>query len=220
MNRPFLRGGLLLLLGLVLGWAIASAVLFVWPPRHTLPHADAAIVLAGGRGPRLQRGLALVRQGVAPVLVVSDGWAPTWPEANRLCAGRSAPVPVVCFHPVPYRTYGEGYLLSEEGMRWNWNHYLPDAATGLDPLASPLLAPDLRGLPPALVIVAECDPLADESEAYARSSDETAKPAAAATDMAGAATPWDGRQCERSEQRGPRGGGFSRARGNHGFPYV
>ena len=41
------------------------------------------------------------------MLVVSDGWSATWPEANRLCAGRHAPVPVVCFHPVPYRTYGE-----------------------------------------------------------------------------------------------------------------
>ena len=121
MNRRFLRGGLLLLVGLVLGWAIASAVLFVWPPRHTLPHADATIVLAGGRGPRLQRGLALVRQGVAPVLVVSDGWSPTWPEANRLCAGRQAPVPVFCFHPVPYRTYGEARAFAQLAKKRGWN---------------------------------------------------------------------------------------------------
>jgi uncharacterized SAM-binding protein YcdF (DUF218 family) len=120
VNRRFVRGGLLLLLGLVLGWAIASAVLFVWPPRHTLPHADAALVLAGGRGPRLQRGLDLVRQGVAPVLVVSDGWSPTWPEANRLCAGRQAPVPVVCFHPVPYRTYGEARAFAQLAKKRGW----------------------------------------------------------------------------------------------------
>ena len=78
------------------------------------------------------------------------------------------PVTHHAFDTPSYRQYGDGYLLTAEGMRWNWNHYLPDAAAGLDPLASPLLAPDLRSLPPALVIVAECDPLCDESEAYAR----------------------------------------------------
>ena len=78
------------------------------------------------------------------------------------------PVTHHAFDTRSYREYGQGYLLTLEGMRWNWNHYLADAAAGRDPLASPLLAPDLRGLPPALVIVAECDPLCDESEAYAR----------------------------------------------------
>ncbi len=77
------------------------------------------------------------------------------------------PVTQHAFDTPSYREYGQGYLLTLEGMQWNWNHYLPDAAAGRDPLASPLLAPDLRGLPPALVIVAECDPLCDESEAYA-----------------------------------------------------
>ena len=78
------------------------------------------------------------------------------------------PVTHHAFDTPSYDAYADGYLLTRDGMRWNWNHYLPDAAAGLDPLASPLLAPDLRGLPPALVIVAECDPLCDESEAYAR----------------------------------------------------
>ena len=78
------------------------------------------------------------------------------------------PVTHHAFDTASYRDYGTGYLLTTEGMRWNWSHYLPDAAAGRDPLASPLLAPDLRGLPPALVIVAECDPLCDETLAYAR----------------------------------------------------
>jgi len=77
------------------------------------------------------------------------------------------PVAHHAFDTPSYRDYAEGHLLTREGMRWNWNHYLPDATAGLDPLASPLLASDLRDLPPALVITAECDPLCDEAEAYA-----------------------------------------------------
>jgi acetyl esterase/lipase len=60
-----------------------------------------------------------------------------------------------------------GYVLTREGMRWFWNHYLADSRQGLEPHASPLRAPSLAGLPSALVITAECDPLRDEGEAYA-----------------------------------------------------
>ncbi|MGE5272936.1 MAG: YdcF family protein [Verrucomicrobiota bacterium] len=119
-TRRRLRPVLLVVGGLVLGWAIAAAVLFVWPPRSNAGHADAAVVLAGGRGPRLAEGLTLVRKGVAPLLVVSDGWSPTWPEANRLCAGRSAPVPVVCFHPDPYSTRGEAEGFARLAARRGW----------------------------------------------------------------------------------------------------
>jgi acetyl esterase len=65
---------------------------------------------------------------------------------------------------------GSGYLLTNAGMRWFWDHYLGDrgADAGDDPLASPLCAPDLSGLPPAVVLTAEFDPLRDEGEAYAR----------------------------------------------------
>jgi acetyl esterase len=61
---------------------------------------------------------------------------------------------------------GEGYLLTETATRWFWEQYLggtdPD-----DPFACPARAADLAGLPPALVITAEYDPLRDEGETYA-----------------------------------------------------
>ncbi|HEX2480577.1 MAG TPA: alpha/beta hydrolase, partial [Methylomirabilota bacterium] len=60
-----------------------------------------------------------------------------------------------------------GYVLTREGMRWFWDHYLVRESQGREPHASPLRAPSLAGLPSALVITAECDPLRDEGEAYA-----------------------------------------------------
>ena len=64
------------------------------------------------------------------------------------------------------RENGEGYLLEAPTLEWFWNCYLGDADPET-PLASPLYAPDLSGLPSALVITAEFDPLRDEGEAYA-----------------------------------------------------
>ncbi len=53
-------------------------------------------------------------------------------------------------------------------MEWFWNHYLAKPEDGRNPYASPLHAADLSGLPPAMVVTAQFDPLRDEGRAYAK----------------------------------------------------
>jgi acetyl esterase len=76
-----------------------------------------------------------------------------------------------------YRDKADGYYLTAAGMRWYWDHYL-GGADGLRPDASPLRAAFVGGLPPALVITAEHDPLRDEGEAYAARLQAAGVPAA------------------------------------------
>ncbi len=77
------------------------------------------------------------------------------------------PVTDHAFGTDSYTENAEGYMLTLPMMEWFWNHYLADPDQGNDPLASPLRAGSLLGLPPATVITAEFDPLRDEGEAYA-----------------------------------------------------
>jgi uncharacterized SAM-binding protein YcdF (DUF218 family) len=114
-----LRLALLLAAGaLVVTFVVASSVLFVWPSQDSPRHADAVVVLAGSKR-RLGEGLKLMRAGVARVLVISDGNAPAWPQANRLCAGH-ATFRVICFHPSPYSTQGEAEQVARLGRRYRW----------------------------------------------------------------------------------------------------
>jgi acetyl esterase len=62
---------------------------------------------------------------------------------------------------------GSGYLLTRESIAYYRGHYIGEPAQYSDWRASPLLAPSLAGLPPALVLTAGYDPLRDEGRQYA-----------------------------------------------------
>ena len=66
------------------------------------------------------------------------------------------------------REKATGWGLDAATVRFFNSQWVPDQARWPDPGVSPLFAPDLSGLPGALVVSAEHDPLRDESEAYAR----------------------------------------------------
>jgi acetyl esterase len=74
------------------------------------------------------------------------------------------------FETQSYRDFDTGRFLPRAFMQFGWDIYAPDEKTRSNPYAVPMRASagQLRGLPPALVITAENDPLRDEGEAYAR----------------------------------------------------
>ncbi|MEU8759142.1 alpha/beta hydrolase [Streptomyces sp. NPDC048659] len=111
------------------------------------------LVLAGdSSGGNLAAAVALrARDLGGPPLA---GQLLVYPALDHRLAGASA------------ETYAEGFFHTREHMRWYWEQY---AGPGGDPAAaSPALAPDLTGLPPALLVLADCDVLRDEGLAYAR----------------------------------------------------
>ena len=95
--------------------------------------------------------------------------------ARETAAEDGAPVFQALIYPVcdlsrkrrSYSLFSEGFFLTEQKMDWYRDHYLADPLSAADPRVSPVLAPDLSGLPPAYVAVAGFDPLRDEALEYA-----------------------------------------------------
>jgi acetyl esterase len=79
------------------------------------------------------------------------------------------PVTNASFDTGSYQQFATHYWLTRQGMQWYWDQYTTDPAARAQITASPLRASlaDLAGLPPAMIIVGEADPLRDEGEAYA-----------------------------------------------------
>ncbi len=72
--------------------------------------------------------------------------------------------------------FGEDHFLTEASMDWFVAQFFARPEDVRNPHASPAFLEDLHGLPPALVITAECDPLRDEGEAYARRMQDAGVP--------------------------------------------
>jgi acetyl esterase len=127
----------------------------VWAAQHAAElNGDASRLAVGGdsAGGNLAAAVALMaRDRQTPALAFQ---LLIYPVTDRNFATAS------------YTDNAEGYLLSKASMEWYWDHYLSDPSDALNPYAAPLQAKDFSGLPPALVITAEYDPLCDEGEAY------------------------------------------------------
>jgi uncharacterized SAM-binding protein YcdF (DUF218 family) len=114
------RIALAVLLVLVIALFAATARWIVWPHTDPAPkRADAVAVLGGGGDERLDEGLRLVRKGVAPVLLISDGERQGWTRANELCDGGTE-FQVVCFEPKPGRTQGEARVVARLADERGW----------------------------------------------------------------------------------------------------
>lgn len=73
--------------------------------------------------------------------------------------------------------FAQGFFLTGDDIAWFQKNYLEGTGASLaDPRISPLLSPDLSGLPPALVVTAAFDPLRDEGEEYARALQKAGVP--------------------------------------------
>ncbi|MDP6346178.1 MAG: alpha/beta hydrolase [Alphaproteobacteria bacterium] len=90
-------------------------------------------------------------------------------------AGGPTPVFQVLVYPATggapetasHHAFAEGLLLTRANILWFYAQYIGEGTDPTDPRFAPLLAGDLAGLPPALLIVAGYDPLRDEGIAYA-----------------------------------------------------
>lgn len=71
------------------------------------------------------------------------------------------------FDTLSYHENGEGYFLTRADCIWFWGNLLGPSGGQHVRYAVPMAEPDLSGLPPAVVITAEFDPLRDDGEMYA-----------------------------------------------------
>jgi uncharacterized SAM-binding protein YcdF (DUF218 family) len=104
------------ILVLLIVFCALSARLFVFPAIGMPARVDAIVVL-GGSGDRLDRGLRLAADDRAPYLVLSTGlpWIPP-----GICAQHAGPATVICLRPDPDTTRGEAEGVARLAKRYGW----------------------------------------------------------------------------------------------------
>ncbi|MET9214796.1 MULTISPECIES: alpha/beta hydrolase [unclassified Nocardia] len=119
--------------------------------------------------------------GIDPDRVAVGGDSAGGNLAAALCLhrreeGSTLPVAQVLAYPAvddrftgaSWSDFADAPLLGAADAQWFWEQYVGAGHPGGDPLAAPMRARSLRGLPPALVVTAEVDPIRDDAEAYAQ----------------------------------------------------
>ncbi|POX42910.1 esterase [Streptomyces sp. Ru73] len=157
------------------GWAVLSPE-YRLAPEHPYPAAleDSLDTLA-----RLRESGS--DWGIDPGMIAVGGDSAGGNLAAALCLhlrdhGRPLPVSQVLVYPAvddrfatpSWTRFADAPLLTAADARWLWEQYIGPGRQGdVDEYAAPMKAASLRGLPPALVLTAEVDPLRDDAEAYA-----------------------------------------------------
>ncbi|MFF2166668.1 alpha/beta hydrolase [Streptomyces sp. NPDC058175] len=157
------------------GWLVLSLE-YRLAPEHPYPAAleDSLDTLAWLRRSALDAG-------IDPDIIAVGGDSAGGNLAAALCLhlrNRGLPLPAsqVLVYPAvddrfctpSWTRFADAPLLTAADARWFWEQYIgPDRQGGVDQYAAPMKAASLRGLPPALVLTAEVDPLRDDAEAYA-----------------------------------------------------
>jgi uncharacterized SAM-binding protein YcdF (DUF218 family) len=113
---------LVLVLLVLLGLYVAGAALFLLQEDDDLGGpADAVVVLAGDES-RLPVALSLVRDGAAPVLVVSEDDPSQDPDRSALCEeGKIEGVKIICRRASPFSTRGEARIVGRLAEQSGWD---------------------------------------------------------------------------------------------------
>ena len=90
-------------------------------------------------------------------------------DSNEFSVALQALIYPITDHSREYPSYernASGYMLTRAALHWFMDNYIPDSEDRKHWMASPMLRESLKGLPKALVISAEFDPLVDDNHAY------------------------------------------------------